>query len=175
MKKNRLLFRRRRPCHFFPPFSFGSRDDTKTSLAPAACRRRRSREQNDVVFAPHRAFFLRARVAADRAAAAGRSSPRAAANAAGNSNSRPSLRARVARLFSREVAGLSVGAWAAVAAAAVAVALAAWNEQRLQERAREAEKEALTSSSEDWRHAKWEAKEAAKDARSAASKLSKGQ
>ena len=108
------------------------------------------------------------------AAAAGRSSPRAAANAAGNSNSRPSLRARVARLFSREVAGLSVGAWAAVAAAAVAVALAAWNEQRLQERAREAEKEALTSSSEDWRHAKWEAKEAAKDTRSAASKWSKG-
>ena len=91
-------------------------------------------------------------------------------------NQKPSLRSRVARFFSREgPGGLNLGYWAAVAAAAVAVALVTWNDQRLQEKAREAERETLTLSSDDWRHAKQEAKEAAKDARSAASKWTKGQ
>lgn len=100
----------------------------------------------------------------------------AAGNASDDENSnKPSLRARVARFFGREgPGGITVGAWASVAAVAVAVVLATWRDQRLQERAAEAEREVVTSSAADWRHAKREAKEAARDARSAASKWSKG-
>ena len=100
----------------------------------------------------------------------------AAAAAAAPETPKPSLRARAARFFARDgPGGLTFGAWAAMAAAAVAVAAATWHDSRLQERRREAEREVFTSSSEDWRNAKQEAKEAARDARSAASKWSKGQ
>ena len=109
-----------------------------------------------------------------------RSSPRSAAAgapSAGNNNTKPSLRSRAARFFARDgPGGLTLGAWATIAAATVFMAVVSWkNDHELQERKREAEREVFTSSSEDWRHAKREAREAAKDARSAASKWSKGQ
>ena len=110
-------------------------------------------------------------------------SPRAAAAAAGNAgaaagtnNNKPSFSSRVRSFCAREgPAGIIYGIWACLTAAAVAVAATTWNDERVQRRRAETEREFLTSSSEDWRQAKREAKEAAKDARSAASKWRRAQ
>jgi len=116
-----------------------------------------------------------ARAAETRSAVAANAATAAAAAAADNEN-KPSLRARLSRFFARDgPGGLTFGAWACVAAATLAVALASWQDQRLQEKEKEVKRESLTSSSQDWRNAKQEAKEAARDARSAASKWAKGQ